>query len=61
MQKAIIFNNIAIVSIKGGDYRIHFWYRNKDDVMNITQNCNASKKSGSLYIYIYFFIIYKNE
>ena len=26
MQKAMNFNNIAIVSIKGNDYRIHFWY-----------------------------------
>ena len=59
MQKAIIFNDVAIVSIKGGDYRIHFWYRSKDDAMNIMQNCNVSKKSGSLYMY--FFIIYKNE
>ena len=58
-QKAIIFNDLAIVSIKGGDYRIHFWYRSKDDAMNIMQNCNVSKKSGSLYMY--FFIIYKNE
>ena len=61
MQKAIIFNNIAIVSIKGGDYRIHFWYRNKDDAMNITQNCNASKKSGSLYIYIFLLYIKMSE
>ena len=59
MQKAIIFNDVAIVSIKGGDYRIHFWYRSKGDAMNIMQNCNVSKKSGSLYIY--YFIIYKNE
>ena len=25
MQKAISFNNVAIVSVKGNDYRIHFW------------------------------------
>ena len=59
MQKGMNFNDVAIVSIKGGDYRIHFWYRSKDDAMNIMQNCNVSKKSGSLYMY--FFIIYKNE
>ena len=26
MQTAINFNDVAIVSIKGSDYRIHFWY-----------------------------------
>ena len=26
MQKAINFNDVAIVSIKGNDYRIQFWY-----------------------------------
>ena len=25
------FNDVAIVSIKGSDYRIHFWYMNKID------------------------------
>ena len=29
MQKAINFNDIAIVSIKGCDYRIHFWYKQR--------------------------------
>ena len=35
MQKAMNFNNAAIVSVKGSDYRIHFWYLSKDDAMNI--------------------------
>ena len=26
LQKAMNFNDVAIVSIKGNDYRIHFWY-----------------------------------
>ena len=26
MQKAMSFNNIAIVYVKGNAYRIHFWY-----------------------------------
>ena len=25
--------NVATVSIKGSDYRIHFWYMNKDDAI----------------------------
>ena len=29
MQKAINFNDVVIVSIKGNDYRIHFWYMSK--------------------------------
>ena len=32
MQKAMN-SNVATVSIKGGDYRIHFWYMNKDDAI----------------------------
>ena len=31
MQKAMNFSDAAIVSIKGNDYRIHFWYMRKDD------------------------------
>ena len=26
MQKAMNLNDVAIVSIKGNDYRINFWY-----------------------------------
>ena len=47
MQKATNFNDVAIVSIKENDYRIHFWYTSKDDAINIMKNSNF-KKSGSL-------------
>ena len=47
MQKAMNFNDVAIVSIKGNDYRIHFLYISKDDAINIMKNSNL-KKSGSL-------------
>ena len=30
--------DVAIVSIKGSDYRIHFWYMSKDDAINIMKN-----------------------
>ena len=30
MQKAMSFNDVAIVSIKDSDYRIHFWYIGKE-------------------------------
>ena len=33
MQKAVSFNNIAIVYVKGGAYRIHFWYISKEDAI----------------------------
>ena len=32
------FIDVAIVSIKGNDYRIQFWYMNKDDAINIMKN-----------------------
>ena len=32
MQKAMNFNDVAIVSIKVNDYRIHFWYMSKDEL-----------------------------
>ena len=38
MQKAIHFNNFAIASIKGNDYKIHFWYMSKVDVIHIMKN-----------------------
>ena len=53
MQKATNFNNIAIVSIKGNDYRIHFWYMSKDDVTNIMNNYNLNEQAD----YYNFFLI----
>ena len=48
MQKAMSFNNVAIVCIKESAYRIHFWYMSKDDAINITNNSNLIDKSGVL-------------
>ena len=47
MQKAMNFNDVTIASIKGNDYKIHFWYMSKDDALNIMTNSNL-KKCGSL-------------
>ena len=47
MQKAMNFN-VAIVSIKGNDYRIYFWYISKDDAISILNNSNLSGKTGGL-------------
>ena len=42
MQKAVNFNDVAIASIKGSDYRIHFWYMSKDDAINIMKNSSET-------------------
>ena len=57
MKKAMNFNDVAIVSVKESDYRIHFWDMSKDNVMNIMKNSNLNKK----WIIIIFFTIYENE
>ena len=48
MQKAVSFNNIAIVYVKGNAYRIHFWYMRKDDAINIMINSSLIDKMGVL-------------
>ena len=44
MQKAMGFNNIAIVHIKENTYRIHFWYMNIDDAINMMNGSNLVHK-----------------
>ena len=58
MQKAMSFNNIAVVYVKGNVYRIHFWYMSRDDAINIMNGSSLLDKRGVLSI---FFLIYKNE
>ena len=48
MQKAISFNKIAIVYIKGSAYRIHFWHMGKNDAINIMNGSNLVDKRGVL-------------
>ena len=48
MQQAMNFNDAALVSIKGNDYRIHFWYMNKDDAKSIMNNSSSNEKTGSI-------------
>ena len=48
MQKAMSFNNISIVYVKGSAYRIHFWYVSKDDAINIMTGSNLVDKRGVL-------------
>ena len=35
MQKAVGFNDVAIIYVIGSAYRIHFWYMSKDDPITI--------------------------
>ena len=42
------FNDVAIVSIKGNEYRIHFWYMGKNDVIVLMTNSNLNDKNGTL-------------
>ena len=48
MQKVMSFKNIAIVSIKGNDYRIHFSYISKNDAITLMTNSNLNDKNGFL-------------
>ena len=51
MQKAMSFNNVAIVYVKGSAYRIHFWYMSKDDAINIINGSNLTDKRGVINFY----------
>ena len=46
MPKAMKFNDVAIVYVKGNSYRIHFWYARKNDAINIMNNSNLIDKKG---------------
>ena len=48
MQKAMTFNNVAIVYVKGSACRIHFWYMSNDDAINIMNGSNLDDKRGVL-------------
>ena len=48
MQKAIGFNDVATVYVKGSAYKIHFWYISKDDTISIMNNSNLIDKMGVL-------------
>ena len=54
MRKALSFNDVAIVYVKGCAYRIQFWYMSKDDGIRTMSSFNLDEKNGGLQ----FFIIY---
>ena len=48
MQKAMSFNDIAVVYVKRSAYRIYFWYVSKDDAINIMNGSNLVYKKRVL-------------
>ena len=48
MQKAMSFNDVAIIYVKESAYRTHFWYMSKDDVISIMNNSNLTDRKGVL-------------
>ena len=40
MQKALSFNDAAIIFVEGNDYKISFWYMSKDEAINLVRNAN---------------------
>ena len=53
MQKAVSFNDVAIVYVKGSVYGIHFWYMSKDDAISIMNYSNLIDKK-SCFIILYY-------
>ena len=48
MQKAVSFNDAAIVYVKRSAYIIYFWYMTKDDAINIMNNSSLINKMSVL-------------
>ena len=48
MQKAMSFNNVAIIYVKESAYRIHFCYMSKDDAINKMNFFNLVDKRSVL-------------
>ena len=54
MQKAISFNDVAVVYVKGSAYRISFWYMSKSDAINIMNGSKLVYKRVILEIFFYY-------
>ena len=48
MEKAIDFNDVDTVPIKGSDYRIYFRYISKYEAISLMNNSNLNEKNGLL-------------
>ena len=54
MQKAMSFNDVAIVSVKLSDYRIHFWYMSKDDAISRINDSDLNDKRDLCCKFFYY-------
>ena len=48
MEKAMIFNDVAIAYVKGSAYRIRFWSYTKIDAISIMKHSNLVDKKRAL-------------
>ena len=46
MQKAMSFNNDAVVYVKKSAYKINFWYMSQNDAINIMNGSNLVDERG---------------
>ena len=44
IRKAVSFNNVAVVSVKGSDYIIHLYFMSRNDAINLLNNSVLSNK-----------------
>ena len=54
MQKAMSFNNVAIVYVKESAYRTHFWYMSNDDATNTMNDSILIDIMGVLKDFFYY-------
>ena len=48
------FNDVAIVFIKGNNYKIHFWNMSKDNAINKMKHSDLNETGGFLYNFFLF-------
>ena len=53
MQKAMSFNNVAVVYVKGSAYRINFWYISKNYALKIMSGSNLVYKRCFMNFFYY--------
>ena len=53
MQKAMSFNDVAVLYVNESAYRIHFWYMSKNYAISIMSNSNLVDKKCVFYFFSY--------
>ena len=48
IKKAMAFNDVAIIYVKGSAYRIHIWCMSKDDAISIMNDSDLVDKKSVL-------------